>query len=187
MNYSLSYNCWLMLTLVGKYENVQKPVCPSSTTKGLLNSSEKVWSKYVSWSFGWFVFLKQCFALFPFLPPSTAPHFILSINYIQWKETGMKCEQNFTFSKPANHNLLLCKNSNLFCKTPGIYGSMPKSFLGPVLTNSLHSNQLELESRWDGIWANTMQWSILIARQEPSFLICFHKLRGLKSGVVLLP
>lgn len=113
----------------------------SSTTTGLLNSSAKVWNKYVLWPFGWSVFLKQCFAPFPFLPPSTAPllisHSILSINYIEWEETDMKCQQNFTFPKPANHNLLLCKNTNPFHKTPGIYGTMPKSLLGPVLTNSL--------------------------------------------------
>lgn len=69
----------------------------------------------------------------------------------------MKCEQNFTFPKAANHYLLLCKNSNLFHKIPGIYGSMPKSFLGPVLTNSLCSDQQELQSTQDGTWANTIK------------------------------
>lgn len=180
-----------MLTLVGKYEDVQKPVHPSFTTKGLFNSSKKVWNKYVSWPFSWFVFLKQCFAPSPFHPPATVsllnPHSILTINYIEWEEIDMKYQQNFTFPKPANHHLVLCKNSHLFPKTPGIYGSMPKSLLGSVLTNSLCSGQLKLPSTWDGIWANAMKSNSLTGRQKPSCLICFHKLRGLKSRVVRLP
>lgn len=109
----------------------------SSTTTGLLNSSEKVWNKYVLWPFGWFVFLKQCFAPFPFLPPSTAPllisHSILSINYIEWEETDMKCQQNFTFPKPANTISFFVRIATFLIRLEVFMGPCQNPYLGQSL------------------------------------------------------
>lgn len=76
MNYCLSYNCWLVLTLLGKCENVQNPVCPSSTTKGLLRASEKPWNKYhmLCGLYFWLIHLLK--AMLCSFPPSPLPFFI---------------------------------------------------------------------------------------------------------------
>jgi len=87
----------------------------------------------------------------------------------------------------AYHYLFLCKNSSPVDKTPDIYGAILKPSLWPVLTNRLHSDQLQLQRTQNGISANTMKSSVLTERQKPSLFVSFHKFRRLKSRVVLLP